>query len=62
MEDSIRTGTVRPIRMADFDRASKDVQPSTRQWLEDARNVVMFANEGGRYDDLLAYLKQHRLA
>jgi AAA+ superfamily predicted ATPase len=62
MEDSVRSGVVRMITMKDFKRALKDVRPSTRGWLEDARNVVLFANDGGQYDDLLAYLKQRRLA
>jgi len=62
LDDSVRSGNARPIRMNDFERASRDVHPSTGQWLEDARNVVMFANDGGRYDELLAYLKQRRLA
>ncbi|MFB9313041.1 ATP-binding protein [Nocardioides plantarum] len=62
MDDSVRSGVVRMITMKDFKLALKDVRPSTRGWLEDARNVVLFANDGGQYDDLLAYLKQRRLA
>jgi SpoVK/Ycf46/Vps4 family AAA+-type ATPase len=62
MEDSVRSGQVRPIRMTDLTTALSDVKPSTGQWLADARNVVMFANSGGRFDDLLGYLKQRRLA
>jgi SpoVK/Ycf46/Vps4 family AAA+-type ATPase len=62
LEDSVRSGNARPIRMADFDRALRDVKPSTTAWLEDARNVVMFSNSGGRFDELLAYLKQRRMA
>ena len=56
LEDSVRTGNARPIRMGDFDRAQREVKPSTGPWFEDARNVVMFANEGGRFDDLRDYL------
>src|SRR5262249_4959781 len=58
LDDSVRSGTPRPISMADLERAVKALKPSTTAWLADARNVVMFANEGGRYDDLQAYLKQ----
>ncbi|MEH1014507.1 AAA family ATPase [Micromonospora sp. CPCC 206060] len=61
MADSVRRGEVRMIGQADFDRALKEVRPSTRPWLATARNVAMFANEGGVYDDLVAYLKQRRL-
>ncbi len=62
LDDSVRTGQARPIRMGDFSKALRDIKPSTDAWLEDARNVVMFANEGGRFDDLRDYLKKRRLA
>jgi AAA+ superfamily predicted ATPase len=61
MADSVRRGEVRMIGQADVDRALKEVRPSTRPWLATARNVAMFANEGGVYDDLVAYLKRRRL-
>ncbi|KAA6220902.1 AAA family ATPase [Streptomyces albofaciens JCM 4342] len=58
--DSARTGTVRMIGMKDLLGAAKAVMPSTEAWFSSARNVAMFANEGGTYDDLLAYLKKRR--
>lgn len=58
--DSARTGTVRLINMADLLRAAKAVVPSTEPWFATARNVAMYANEGGTYDDLVAYLKRKR--
>ncbi|MFD8966486.1 ATP-binding protein [Streptomyces sp. NPDC059568] len=58
--DSARTGTVRMINMTDLLAAAKDVRPSTEPWFAAARNVAMFANDGGMYDDLLAYLKKKR--
>lgn len=61
MADSIRRGEVRMIEQRDFDRALKDVRPSTRPWFATARNVAMFANESGAYDDLVAYLKRRKL-
>lgn len=61
MEDSMETGKVRPIRRQDFQAALKEVKPSTRPWLETARDYAMFANEGGAYDDLLDYLRSVRL-
>lgn len=61
MEESLMTGRVRNIRMADFRTALKEVKPSTRTWFEVARNYVLFSNEGGTYDDLLAYMRQHRM-
>lgn len=61
MEDALRSGTARPIAMTDFKKALKDVRPTTRQWFDLAKNYAMFANEGGVYDDLLAYIKEHKL-
>jgi AAA+ superfamily predicted ATPase len=59
--DSVRSGQVRPIGMDDFGAALKQVGPSTGPWLQTARNVAQFANSGGEYDDLLAYLKSRKL-
>lgn len=61
MEESLMTGRVRNIGMADFRAALREVKPSTRAWFETARNYAMFANEGGAYDDLLAYMRQNRM-
>jgi len=61
LEDAISRGTPRPIAGADFQRALRDVRPSTRSWFEAARNYAVFANESGLYDDLLAYLKANKL-
>jgi AAA+ superfamily predicted ATPase len=58
--DSARTGTVRMIGMKDLLAAAKEITPSTEPWFASARNVAMFANEGGMYDDLVAYLKKRR--
>ena len=60
--DSARSGTVRLIEMADLESALADVNPSTGPWFESARNVALFANAGGQYDQLLAYMKKRRLA
>jgi SpoVK/Ycf46/Vps4 family AAA+-type ATPase len=62
LESSITTGVARPIGRADFAQALRDVRPSTRPWFEVARNYAMFANDGGVYDDLLAFIKRHKLA
>jgi SpoVK/Ycf46/Vps4 family AAA+-type ATPase len=61
LEASVRTGQVRPIDMSDVDSALRQLAPSTGPWLQTARNVAMFANSGGEYDDLLAYLKSKKL-
>ena len=61
MEDSAQTGTVRSISNGDFQEALRQVRPSTMSWFETARNFVLFANESGAYDDLLAYMKVKKL-
>jgi SpoVK/Ycf46/Vps4 family AAA+-type ATPase len=55
--DSVRSGTARMITMADLAAALAELRPSTGPWFDAARNVAMFANEGGAYDDLIAYLR-----
>lgn len=58
--ESARTGEVRMIEMRDLLAAVKETKPSTGAWFATARNVAMFANEGGTYDELLAYLKRNK--
>jgi len=59
--DSVQQGTPRLIAQADLERAVSEVKPSLGPWFETARNVALFANEGGTYDDLAAYLKKRRM-
>jgi AAA+ superfamily predicted ATPase len=59
--DSVRRGEARMIGQADVEAAIADVRPSLGPWFDAARNVAMFANEGGSYDDLAAYLKKRKL-
>lgn len=61
IEASVAAGRARPIAMADLERAVTEVRPSTRPWFEVARNYVLFANEGGTYDDLLDHLRRLRM-
>ncbi|MDX6244107.1 MAG: hypothetical protein QOE76_1830 [Frankiales bacterium] len=61
MLDSARTGQIRMIGQADLEAALKEIRPSTGAWLQLARNVAMFGNESGEYDDLVAYLKKQKL-
>ena len=61
MEDAVATGEPRPIGRRDLESAVKQVEPSTRAWFEVAYNYAMFANEGGLYDELLEYIRRHRL-
>ena len=61
LEASVAAGAARRIEMADLERALAEVRPSVRPWFEVARNYVLFANQDGSYDDLLAYLRRLKL-
>ncbi len=58
---SLATGQSRPIESGDLERAVQQTAPSTRPWFDVAKNYALFANDGGTYDDLLAYMRAHRL-
>jgi SpoVK/Ycf46/Vps4 family AAA+-type ATPase len=58
---SARTGALHPLTQGDVDTARKQVRPSTRAWFEVAHNYALYANEGGEYDELLAYIREKRL-
>jgi hypothetical protein len=49
------------IGTPDLEAAIAEVKPSLGAWFDTARNVALFANEGGTYDDLAAYLRKRRL-
>jgi SpoVK/Ycf46/Vps4 family AAA+-type ATPase len=57
IDEAIKTGTEPPVTMRHLNGALKSMRPSTLEWLATARNYVEFANEGGRYDDVRAYLR-----
>jgi AAA+ superfamily predicted ATPase len=61
LEESLAGGSVRQVTERDLERALKELRPSTRAWFETARNFVLFANDGGLYDDLQAYMRRRRL-
>lgn len=56
LSDAIRTGRPVPLATDDLLKAAKEVRPSTREWFATARNYVMYANEGGLYDDVKPWL------
>jgi len=61
MASSLAAGVVEPISMGEITQAVRGIQPSTTAWFETARNFAMFANEGGAYDELLAYMRAHKI-
>lgn len=61
LNDSIKSGQVRPVNSGDLAAALRQVKPSTRPWFDVAYNYATFANEGGQYDDLLRYIRANGL-
>jgi len=56
---SLDRGAEVPIRGADLSDALGEVKPTTAEWLTTARNYARYANEGGQYDEVLAFLAKH---
>jgi len=57
IDASVKSGREESICDVMLARALREVKPSTRPWFETARNYVLYANEGGVYDDLLEHLR-----
>jgi SpoVK/Ycf46/Vps4 family AAA+-type ATPase len=56
--DGVRTGQVRLMGMADLEGGLSEVRPSIGGWLDSARNVVLFGDNDGTYEELKRYLKR----
>lgn len=61
MADAVESGVARPISEADLLGALQTRRPSTLEWLRMARNHAEFANHDGVFDDLLEFLRRHRI-
>ena len=59
--DSVETGVPRLIGMDDLTGALAEIRPSVGGWFAAARNVVLYGNADGTYDELAAYLKKKKL-
>ncbi|MEJ7812690.1 MAG: AAA family ATPase [Gemmatimonadaceae bacterium] len=57
LAEAIRRGTPTPITTRDLAAAVKDVRATTKEWFSTARNYALYANQGGFYDAVAAYLK-----
>ncbi len=53
---AMKEGRIVPITTDDLIKTAKDVKPTARAWFESAKNYALYANQGGFYDDVLAYL------
>jgi SpoVK/Ycf46/Vps4 family AAA+-type ATPase len=61
LEEYVTHNQERPIRQQDLERAARDMQPSTLDWLRTARNLVKYAGADASYGDVERYLKTHKL-
>jgi SpoVK/Ycf46/Vps4 family AAA+-type ATPase len=61
LADSLRSGSVRPITAADLEAALTRIKPSTTEWFATAKNFATYANDGGQFDEVLEFIKKHRL-
>lgn len=58
LRDALRSGNVRPLTAQDLRGAFDQARPTTEEWFATAKNYVSFANEGGLYDELGAYMEK----
>lgn len=59
IEESLEAEREVPLTKSHLMRALKEVKPTTLEWLTTARNHARYSNEGGHYDDVLAFLRKH---
>lgn len=57
LEEALAKGVPEPLTTRDLLQTLKQIKPSTTPWFASARNYALYANEGGIYDDIVAYLK-----
>jgi SpoVK/Ycf46/Vps4 family AAA+-type ATPase len=56
IDEALTSGGEPPLTTQHLQRALQGMRPSTLEWLATARNYVEFANQGGRYDEVSAFL------
>jgi transitional endoplasmic reticulum ATPase len=59
IEESLDTASIVPVRQKHLNEAAKSKRATTLEWLSQARNYSKYANEGGLYDDVIAFLDKH---
>jgi transitional endoplasmic reticulum ATPase len=53
---ALKEGRLVPLATEDLIQVAKSMNPSTRAWLENAKNYALYANQAGFYDDVLTFL------
>ncbi|MEM9384836.1 MAG: ATP-binding protein [Pseudomonadota bacterium] len=59
IDASIEAGEDQPISFEHFKDALGESRSSTVEWLTTARNYARYANDGGRYNDVVEFLEKH---
>jgi SpoVK/Ycf46/Vps4 family AAA+-type ATPase len=59
IDESIESEQDVSIRFEHFTLALKESRATTTEWLTTARNYARYANDGGRYDDVLEFINKH---
>lgn len=59
IDSTISSGVDVAISMQHFVAALTESRSTTSEWLTTARNYARYANEGGRYDDVLDFINKH---
>lgn len=60
LAEALKSGMPTPLTTKDLLASAKRLKPTTREWFATARNHAIYSNEGGLYDDVLAYLNIKR--
>ena len=59
IEQSIASGTEKPVTSQHIHAALKQTKATTLEWLTSARNHARYANQGGQYNEVLEFLAKH---
>src|SRR5687768_3081231 len=57
LREALKVGVPKPITTKDLLTAAERLKATTKEWFSTAKNYALYSNQGGAYDDILAYLK-----
>ncbi|HEX7863065.1 MAG TPA: AAA family ATPase [Verrucomicrobiae bacterium] len=57
LREALKAGVPKPITTKDLVAAAEQTKQSTKEWFSTAKNYALYSNQGGTYDEILAYLK-----
>jgi transitional endoplasmic reticulum ATPase len=56
LAQAMKRGQIVPITQRELLEVVKTLKPSTKAWFESAKNYALYSNQGGFYNDVLAFL------